>query len=240
MSALLRLCLRIAAVEILRADPVISAATGGKVFDSEMGDLDPKSTLPIIIVHSEGHDGEAWSPHDGGPPFGIAGELVFEIVHVARGEQDGEPGLFFPTTTRELEAAIELLEWRIPEALAFGEDALATAVRRHVLKRIKQIASDRFSSDDIGARLASRLLTLTVEYHDEEAKAWHPEDGDDIPTGVFASLPDPLRTIAPLFPEGSSARATFALVAAKLTAPVAGDAFEGADITVAPRPAPGP
>lgn len=238
MSALLRFCLRVAAVEILRADPVIAAATSGRVYDSKMGDIDPGQPLPAIIVHSEGMHGTAFSANNGGPPFNAQSELVFEITHIAKAEQNDEPGLFLPETDRELEAAIELLEWRISDALAFAETPLALAVRRLVLKRIREVSSERFSSDDVGVRLATRFVTLTVEFHDEESIAWHPDD--ELPTGDFASLPDPLRSIAPLFPAGSSARETFLLVANRLPAPAAGDEFTGADITVTPTPAPGP
>lgn len=238
MSALLRFCLRIAAVEILRADPVIAAATGDRIFDSEMGGIDPTQPLPIIIVHTEGMTGEAYSANNGGPSFDAKCELVFELAHVARVEQDGEAGLFFPSTTRELEAALDLLEWRIGEALAFAETDLATAFRRLVLKRILDVRSERFSSDDVGVRLASRFLAFTVEFHDEESQAWHPDD--ELPEGEFSSLPEPLRSIAPLFSVGSSARETFALVSAQLAPPTTSEAFDGANMTVSPRPAPGP
>jgi hypothetical protein len=230
MSALVRLCLRIAAVEVLRADPVIYAATGGNVFDSEMGAIDSEKPLPIIIVQSEGSGGIAWSDNNGGPPFNTKTDLVFEIIHIAKGEQDGAAGLFLPATDRELEAAIDLLEWRIPEALAFAETPLALSFRKLVLKRIHEAHSERFASDDIGLRLASRMLTLRVELQEEESRVWHPDDA--LPTGEFASLPDPLRTIAPLFAVGSSARGTLALVAAQLAAPAYGDKFEGMDIEV--------
>ena len=236
MSAIVRLCLRICAVELLRADPAIAAATAGgsRVFDSEMGAIDGEKPLPIIIVNSENDAGEAWEAINGGPPFDTKINLVFEIAHVAKGEQNGEPGLFFPVTDRELEAAIDFIEWRIEEALAFSETPLGLAFCGKVLKRITHRSSDRFSSDDPGVRLASRVLTLSIETHEADQEVWLP--GDTLPAGEFASLPEPLRSMASLFPAGSSARETLELVAQKIAAPAASDLFEAIDLTTDPTP----
>lgn len=229
MSALVRFALRLAAIEVLQADPVIAAATGGRVFDSEMADIDPDLLLPVIIVHTESQSGEGWSENNGGPPFRGAVSIVFEIAHVAKADQDGEPVLFRPETTRELEAALDLLEWRIIEAIAFSETNLAKMLRSKVLKRIRAMSSERFASDDIGTRVAARLLTLTVEIFDTEGEVFHPDD--ELPAGPYRTLPEPLRSFAPHFASGSSARAALDLVAGQLPEPAASDAFDQTDTT---------
>lgn len=227
MSAIIRLATRLAVVEALLADPVIAEATQGRVFDSEIGAIDPEQVLPVIIVHTETERGEALSVNNGGPPFDMDLDLVFEIAHVARGEQDGEAAIFRPETSRELEASLDLLESRIAETLAFSEEKMASALRRFCLKRIVSVQSERFASDDIGVRIASRFMTLTVKIFDPEDEIFHPLD--PLPVGEFSRLPEPLRSLAPLFPAGSSARETLRLVNNALPPPSPSAAFNPKD-----------
>lgn len=234
MSAFARLGLRLAAVEVLREDPFVLAATGGMVLDSQSGATAP-APLPIVLVHTESMEGEAWSANNGGPPFNASCDILFEITHVASAENDDEVVLYRPVTTAELEAGLDLLEGRIPRVLAFAESALAVAMRRTVLKRITALHSERFE-DEQGVRRASRLLRLTcdlVEDEDDDPTA-------DLPTGPFAALPQPLRTLAPLLPVGSSSRSVIEQAAAALPAPTEDPLLAGIDMTIRPGPKPRP
>jgi hypothetical protein len=235
MSAAARLGLRLAAVQLLRDDPVLAAATGGQVLDSRSGATEP-ADLPIVLVHTESTEGKAWSANNGGPPFSLTCDIVFEITHVASIENDdGETLLFRPVTTAELEAALDIVEWRIPIALAFSDSPLGIACRRFVLKRITDYQCERFE-DDEGVRRASRLLRLSCELVEDE----HDDPADPLPTGPYASLPEPLRSLAPLLPAGSAGRNVIDQVAAAIAAPAAELFLEGVDMTVRPGPKPRP
>lgn len=233
MSALTRFCLRLCAVEVIATDAVLASALGGRVYDSEMGAVEQTEPMPLVIVHSETSGGEARSSQNGGPPFDDTVDLVFEIICAAQAvDEAGNPGLFVPATTRELEAALDVIEHRVTQALAYSETPLARAMRRHVLVRILKSHSDRFASDDAGGRLASRLLTLTCQTREVEDEVYI--KADELPGGTFARLPEPLRSIAPLFPEGSSAHTTMTIVASQLLQAEAGPEFTGADFAVTP------
>jgi hypothetical protein len=237
MSALARLGLRLAAVQLLREDPVILAATGGKVLDSASGEIEA-SNVPLVLVHTESTEGEAWSANNGGPPFALSCDIVFEITHVASSQNEsGEVTLFRPVTTAELEASIDLIEWRIPEVLAFAESALGLALRRSVLKRVTAYHSERFE-DDEGVKRASRILRLGCELVEDEPAERHPDDPD--PTGDFVTLPEPLRTLAPVMPPDSAGGAVLAQLAAAIAAATTAPAFLGADMTIRPGPKPRP
>lgn len=237
MSALARLGLRLAAVQLLRDDAVILAATGGRVLDSAAGEIEA-SDVPQVIVHTEGTEGDAWSANNGGPPFALSCDIVFEITHVASAENEaGEVTLFRPVTNAELEASIDLIEWRIPEVLAFAESPLGIGMRRLVLKRVTSYQSDRFE-DDEGVRRASRILRLGCELVEDEPAERHPDDPE--PTGAFTTLPEPLRSLAPLLPSQSAGGAVLAQLATALAAPEQAPAFLGADMTIRPGPKPRP
>ena len=243
MSALVRMALRLAAIELLNTDPVISAVAGGRIYDSEMSEIhfadDP---VPVIIVHTEKTQGAAYSANNGGPPFDIDCEIAFEIANVASAKNDdGSFDIFRPVTNAEMEAGIDLIESRIPEVLALSESALGIGFRKHVLKRMTGFESDRFETDDAGIRIASRLLKIGCQIHIEQPQAYYgtipavpgpgiaPAPGSDaLPSGFFANLPEPLRSIAPLMgPEGYGAK-ILEMIAAKLPAAGHDPAFLGA------------
>lgn len=239
MSAAARLGLRLAAVQMLREDAFVLAATGGQVLDSQSGATEP-AEKPIVLVHTESTDGKAWSDNNGGPPFALDCDVIFEITHVASIENDGEVVLYRPVTTAELEAGLDLLEWRIPIVLAFADTALGAACRRNVLKRVTAYQSERFE-DDEGVKRASRLLRLTCELVEDDETVIHPDD--PAPIGPFAALPEPLRSLAPLFPDGSSGHSVLVQAAAALAAasqPPADPAFTGMDMLIRPGPLPRP
>lgn len=234
MSAAARLGLRLAAVQLLREDAFVLAATGGQVLDSQSGATEP-AEKPIVLVHTESTEGKAWSENNGGPPFGLSCDIVFEITHVASIKNDGEVVLYRPVTTAELEAGLDLLEWRIPRVLAFDDGPLGIATRRTVLKRITTYHSERFE-DDEGVRRASRLLRLTCELVEDGED----DPADPVPTGPFASLPPPLRTLAPFLTAGTAARSVLDQVAAAIVAPVQEPTLAGVDMIIRPGPKPRP
>ena len=235
MSAAARLGLRLAAVQMLREDPFIAAGTGGQVLDSSSGATEP-ADLPIILLHTESTEGKAWSDNNGGPPFGLDQDLVFEITHVASIENDGEVVLYRPVTTAELEAGLDLLEWRIATVAAHAETPLGDVCRRNLLKRITGYQSERFE-DDEGVRRASRLLKLTCELVEDLDES----PADEVPSGPYASLPPCLRVLAPLLPVGSSGRSVLDQAAAAFAGPVASPEFlAGVDMTIRPGPKPRP
>lgn len=234
MSAAARLGLRLAAVQMLREDAFVLAATGGQVLDSQSGATEP-AELPIILLHTESTDGKAWSENNGGPPFDLSCDLVLELTHVASMENEGEVILYRPVTTAELEAGLDLLEWRVVNVVAHAETVLGATCRRHLLKRLTGYQSERFEDDD-GVKRASRLLRLTctlVEDADENP-------ADPVPGGPYASLPANLRALAPLLPVGSAGRAILDQAAAALAAPVAAPPLAGIDMTIRPGPKPRP
>ena len=237
MSALARLGLRVAAVQMLREDPIVARATGGRVLDSASGEIEA-SACPQVLLHTESTEGEAWSQNNGGPPFDLSCDLVCEITFVASAANDtGEAVLFRPVTTAEMEAALDLIELRIPEVLAFAETPIGLAMRRSVLKRLRSYQSERFEDDD-GVKRASRLLRHSCELKTDEASVRHPAAPD--PSGPFATLPQPLRGLAPLLPAGSAGRDVLLQLAAAMPADPAGEAFAGAAITIRPGPRPRP
>ena len=235
MSAAARLGLRLAAVQMLREDAFVLAATGGQVLDSSSGATEP-AALPIILVHTESTEGEAWGANNGGPPFNLSCDIVFEITHVASADNEGEVVLYRPVTTAELEAGLDLLEWRIPSVLAHADTPLGVVCRRNLLKRVTGYHSERFE-DDEGVRRASRLLRLTCDLAEDDED----DPAAPVPTGPFAALPPALRALAPLLPAGSAGRQVLDQAAAALPPP--GDdpvPLAGIDMTIRPGPKPRP
>lgn len=243
MTALVRMGLRLAAIELLRADAPFTAMVGDRVFDSEMAEIQPgEAPMPIALVHTERTQGRAYDPHSGGPPFDLECDLTIELAHVASAKNDdGSIELFRPVTTAEMEAGLDLMESRLAVVLAHGESALALGLRKHALKRVVSIESQRFETDDAGVKIASRLVTLTCDLHIEQPRVWYgttptgaggaqaPAAGSDaLPSGPFASLPSPLRELAELMPEGGYGRGVLLQVAAILPSPVLGPAFTAA------------
>lgn len=110
-------------------------------------------------------------------------------------------------------------------------------LQRAVIRRIVEIKSQRFKTDESAVRAAYRLVTIKVEVKEDDPQA----DLDAAPAGPFAALPQPLRAVCEATEPGSSARATCDLLAARLApgleTPVA---FRGVDMTIRPGPKPRP
>ena len=220
--SLARTALRIAVIEALASHPVIAARCPGRVFDSLIGDFDSREKVPTIVVLTEELSGEPANVQNGGAPWLDACDLVLEVAMSQRVEQDGEDFIFRPVTDREMEAALDLIEecadWMITlgrptprsRPTAAGQ-ILTNAVTRRVSKR----TSSRFSDDETGQKLAIHQMTFRVELKGEEI------DFRALPTGPFAILPDPLRTVARSLPEGSSGLITCQMIANELDATAA-------------------
>ena len=84
-------------------------------------------------------------------------------------------------------------------ALTVGDGDLPAAVRK-AAKRFVSASSKRFRDEEAGERLAVRELTLAAELHPEDDR---PATDD----GLYPLMPDPLRTICRLAPEGSDSEA---------------------------------
>ena len=201
--SLARTALRLQAIEALNSDPVILALVQGRVFDSRISALDHREPVPVILVTTEETKGEAWSVQNGGLPFKASCDLIIEIGMNALAEAvdehgnavldgDGAPVQLIAraTTDRELEAQLDLIEERAIAILTVGETPAAELLRSAIVRRVPRIASSRFATDQTGEKLAIHLLTLSVDF-------LNPEDDEPLspPTGAYASLPEPLRTV---------------------------------------------
>lgn len=230
--ALARTALRVAAIAALNADPVISEMCASRVFDSRIDQLDSKEVVPVIVIYTDGEGGRAWSVNNGGPPFHTTCELILEISMRAQVADTDESGattidIATPYTDAELEASLDLVEERAVEVVAAGDTPEARLIRTAVTRRVTEIKSQRYASAETGAKLAVRLVTLIVELKGYE------EDLLDPPTGEFATLPDPLRTVCQAMTVGSSGYLTCVALAAKVPATIA-SGITGVDITYAP------
>ncbi len=224
--SLARTALRLAVIAALEADATVAAFCVGRIFDSRIEEIDAKEVAPIIIVFTGDEHGKAWSANNGGPPFDSAVDLNLEISMRIQASADGAdvPDIGVPEIDSELEAALDLIEDAAVAAIAVG-DTPASILVRQVLRRITEHRSVRYASADTGAKLAMRLVTLTAEMNEDDGQQ-SPFDG--VPTGPFAALPEPLRTVASSLPAGSDGLATCQALVAKLTAPVAAQPFTGA------------
>jgi hypothetical protein len=224
--SLARTALRLAVSRDLLADPVIATLCLGRVFDSIMDPPTSKKFEPIITITTEDDDGEAFDKQNGGVPFDQTVDLVLEIAMAARGEGDDDDPLI-PVTDRELEAMLDLVEHRAVEVITVGE---GPALTRKVCRRVPKYKSSRFPDNENGLRLAIRVVTLSVDLKGEDQL-----DIREVPTGPFANLPNPLRTICQLLPAGMSGAKVCQMISDALP-PVGVDLFEGADLTMRPDP----
>lgn len=232
---LARTALRLQGILTLLADPVIDRLCEGRIYDSRIGDFDPKEPVPTIILTTEEDDAPAFSKNNGGVPFDHSVNLVLEIGMWVSGETLGPDGAVVqavgnPATDSQLEAFLDLIEERAVMALTAGETPEARLLRDAVTRRVTKLKSSRFATDD-GVRLAIRLITL------ETSLKVYEEDPLEAPAGPYAGLPEPLRSIARAMPEGWSGRKTCDLLDGHLmdTPPPPETPFRGADITYAPH-----
>jgi len=189
-----------------------------------------RAAFPDDVVLSEEMEGDAWSANNGGPPFDDHCHLVLEIAARALVQpENADAFIITPATDAELEALLDLLEHRAVDALAVGDTAQSRLVRQAVTRRISKQKSVRFADAETGIKLAERTVTLLAELKGEDQA-----DATVAPTGEFAALPDPLRTVCEAMTDGSAGQAICRLIAATLPAPNV-ELFTGIDETVAPQ-----
>lgn len=230
---LARTALRLCAAGVLKGvDGTRPTIAGPRVYDSRISDIQPETfdedAKAVVIVFTDGEEGEQLSKQNGGPPFRRSIDLVLEIGMVARLPAD-DGGTFvvdYPDTDARLEAAMDFLELQCVRELSRGLSPLAVQFRR--LARIIKLQSHRQVTDESGVKIACRIVTLTCDTRDDDLPivnaAAPPATGLD-------RLPEPLRSVAKLMPPGSSGADICAALAAAL-APITAPPFTGADGTV--------
>lgn len=226
--SLARTALRLAAIEALLADPVLDAQVEGRIFDSRIEAIDHREPMPVILVTTDTTKGKAYSVNNGGAPFELTCSLTVEISATVVDGEGEEAAFGVVATNRDLEAMLDLLEERVIEALTYADTPASLLLRAAVTKRVPDYVSDRFPSDQTGEKLAIRYAVFDVVLKD-------PTDTDatQVPTGPYATLPDPLRTVARALTTGS-AKATCDGLAA-MNARATDAPFRGADVTHAPH-----
>lgn len=230
--SLARTALRLAAINALCADPVIVATvTTARVFDSLIEEFEAETLVPTIVVLTEADSGEAFDRQNGGPPFDQTCSLSLEIA-MRQTVQDDEstPGLAIPATNAELEASLDLIEEAAVNAITIADTPQAFLIRKAVTRRMVKRESTRFAADGTGVKYAVREVVLTVELKGDDVR-----NPLDVPTGPFANLPNPLRSVAAALPPDSYGAEICTRIAAVLAAPTSLQ-FSGANMTFAPKP----
>jgi len=224
---LARTALRLAVVQAIagvKGDrPTIAE---GRVYDSRASAEQPEAfaedAKAIVLVLTDGDEGDALSDQNGGPPFRRNIELVLDIGMVCQEKADDEPSgyvLVYPDTDARLEASLDVLETQIIRQLAAGGDPLAIWFQNHV--RVWKRESHRQVEDETGVKLARRVTTLACELSDDKYEV------------DATGLPEPLHSVAVLMPPGSYGAETCATIAANL-GPTPFDAvdFDGVNMQI--------
>ncbi len=128
-----------------------------------------------------------------------------------------------PDTDARLEASLDLLEFQAIRELAYGQSAFSVMFRR--IARVVHRACHRAATDD-GVKIASRLLTLRCRVNDDAIDVL---GASDVPPVGLDLLPEPLRSVAKLMPEGSTGAVTCAALASALAPLEASVALQGFD-----------
>lgn len=220
-----RTALRLAAAQIIKgatgARPTIAE---GRVYDSRIADIQPETfsedAKPIVIVLTDGEEGEQLSKQNGGPPFRRMVDLVLELAMVQKVADGADFVVGYPDTDARHEASLDFLEFQIMRELAIGQEPIAIQFRK--IARIVKEDSHRQVMDDAGVKVACRVLTLVCDTVDDDLMIVN--TADTALTG-FNRLPEPLRTIAGLLPSGSSGFDICTVMAAALT-PIAAPPLE--------------
>jgi hypothetical protein len=215
---------------------------GKRIYDSrisaEEADVFTEEAEPIVIVLTDGDEGDALSDQNGGPPFHRKIDLVFDIGMVCREKADTDADGYligYPDTDARLEASIDTLQTQIIRYLSQSGDPLAIFFQRFV--RVWKQSSHRQVEDTAAVKLARRLWTLECELNDDVYELF-PVGGT--PTGLDA-LPEPLRTVALMMPAGSSGAEIAAAIASALgVTPFTATALNGVDITTDANPSANP
>lgn len=225
--SLSRMALRFAAIEAIKNDPVLSPLHGGRVYDSRMGDFSVTEPAPVIVVYTDDDQGGAFHANNGGPPFETGCDLCIEVgARMVTGTGE-DLTLITPPTDRRLELLLDMIESRIVWLMGIGDSDWSQAVR-DTTRRMSAIKSTRYRDEEMGERLALREIVLTAQLQPEDYEP--ATDG-----GAYADMPDPLRTVCRMAPEGSDFKAVCDLVEAGL-APGVFDRtpMDGVDFTFVP------
>ncbi|QDM26996.1 hypothetical protein FNL56_13400 [Tardiphaga sp. vice304] len=201
----------------------------GRVYDSRIAELSPESfcddAKATVILMTDGDEGEALSAQNGGPPFKRMIDVVVEMGMVmALNDEDGYV-VGYPDTDARLEASLDLLEFQIMRRLAYAPAPMSVLFRKFT--RIRSHQNHRQVLDDSGVKIACRILTLTCEVNDDRVQVYQT---DALPTG-FAVLPEPLRSVALVLPDGSPGHDACVAIAAGL-APLAAPGLLNFDVKV--------
>lgn len=228
----LRLCVAALLKGSAASRPTIAE---NRVYDSRISDLAPETVeadaKPTIIVLTDGDEGEALSKQNGGPPFRRNVDLVLELamVQAVRGGDASEWVVGYPDTDARHEASLDFIEFQILQELSSSLSPLAIAFRKFA--RIVKEESHRQVLDDSGVKLACRIVTLTCDVAEGQMPIFN---SSSVPVGA-AALPEPLRSVAALLPEGSSGADGVKGIVAALT-PKKADPLAGIDIVVDANP----
>lgn len=229
---LARTALRLAAAQTLKgvtgSRPTIAE---GRVYDSRIADIEPETfsedAKPIIIVLTDGEEGEALSKQNGGPPFRRMVDLVLEIAMVQRLPDEDQEGVFvvgYPDTDARHEASLDFLEFQIMQALDRSTAPMAIVFRK--IARIVKEDSHRQTMDDGSAKVACRIVTLVCDTVDDDVPIFQT---GNVPTGA-AILPRSLQWVAAAMPTGTSGSDVIAALIAAMTpievAPLTGISFK--------------
>ena len=212
----------------------------GRVYDSrispEQPDVFSEDAKPTVIVLTDSDEGDALSDQNGGPPFRRQIDLVLDLGMVCAEKADADADGYligYPDTDARLEASLDVLQTQIFRHLSASNDPLPLFFQNFV--RAWKQSSHRQVEDDAAVKLARRLVTLTCEVNDDIYDVLAP--GAVVPTGLNI-LPEPLRTVALLMPEGSAGADTCVAIAAALgPTPFTSALFKGVDITADAGPA---
>lgn len=207
----------------------------GRIYDSRISPEQPdtfgEDAKPTVIILTDGDEGDALSDQNGGPPFHRRIEVVFDIgMMVQEKAPDDDDGFIigYPDTDARLEASLDILQTQIVRYLSASSDPLAILFQRFV--RPWKQESHRQVEDNTSLKMARRLFTMTCEINDDCYPLLAP--GATPPTGLDV-LPEPLRTVCLLMPEGSAGADTCAAIAAAIgPTPFVSGKFTGVDATV--------
>jgi len=216
--SLTRTALRLVVIEALK-DATIA---GKRIFDSRMDDISPDAfngdELPTAILLTDKDEGSALSAQNGGPPFGREIELSIELGMTQRVRSEAEEDapaedlLIYPDTDARLEAALDTFEFQVMRHLQYSDNALCVLFRK--FWRVTKYDCHRQLLGETGVKIACRLLTLHCYGGDDKIKIYN-TGTDTLPTG-YDVLPDPMKSVCALMPDGSGGKNICDVVSAAL------------------------
>lgn len=225
--------LRLAGVEALKSHPTIARGCAGRVYDSRLGDFRHKEPVPVILLTTDELEGDAPAKNNGGAPWLDSCNLVLEIAMTAvTADDNGQSSIWTPVLDSEFEATLDMLAFAAEQALTVLNTAQSRLLRHGVTRRVPRRTGSRFTTDETGEKFAIRLVTFRVELMGDDRL-----DASNLPTGPFASLPNPLRTVAESLSPDSAGHGICAMIAAALPPRVPGRPWQTTLTTAADQAA---